>query len=75
MAEINISYTFDLNEDAEDIKTIMGARDCRCLIYEIDCLIRYKLKHGEDDWLETEAHEFLEGIRTKIWSSGILNDT
>ena len=73
MSKVKISYELDLYEDACLVKSLLNFRDYESTLEEIHGLVRNKLKHGDDDWLETGAYKFLEEIIEIIYDSGVTN--
>jgi hypothetical protein len=74
MAKIKITYEFDYHEEGEEASRILKNPDAFSILWDIDQEIRNKLKHGEEDWLQTGAYEYLENLRTIIREEGILNE-
>jgi len=75
MAKVTIKHEFDLYEEQSDINIVMQASKAHLVLFDIDQEIRGKLKHGEDEWLESEGVcNFLEKLREMIWESGVLNE-
>jgi len=73
MSKVKILYELDLYEDADLIKSLLNFRDYESTLEEIHGLVRNKLKHGDDAWLETDAYKFLEEIIEIIYDSGVTN--
>tara|TARA_R110002126_G_scaffold67210_2_gene170547 strand:+ start:277 stop:510 length:234 start_codon:yes stop_codon:yes gene_type:complete len=77
MSKVTVSYEFDAYEEREELRNLINYQDAASILLEIDQKIRRKLKYGDDKWLEVEEEigilDFLEELRTDIFSSGVLN--
>lgn len=75
MAKVTVQHEFDMYEEQSDINILMNASKAHLILWDVDQEIRNVLKHGEDDWLESEGvQNFLEKLREMIWESGVLNE-
>jgi len=74
MAKIKITHEFDYHEEGEEAKRLLKAPEAYSILWDLDNEIRGKLKHGEDDWLQTEAYEYLENLREIIREGGLFDD-
>lgn len=59
---VTITYTFDMYEDAEEIKNLVGYRDAYSKLFDIYNLVRTELKHGEEE-LSDNVDRLLEEIK------------
>ncbi len=74
MAKIKIIHEFDYYEEGKEAHQFVRIPTAVSILWDIDQEIRSKLKHGDDEWLKTEAYEYLERLREMIHESGVLND-
>lgn len=59
---ITITYTFDMYEDAEELKNLVGYRDAYSKLFDIYNLVRSELKHGDEE-LSDHIERLLEEIK------------
>ena len=64
---LTITYTFDLYEDAEDLKNLVGYRDAYSKLFDIYNLVRTELKHGDEE-LSDHVYRLLEEIKDLAYS-------
>jgi len=74
MAKIIVTHEFDYYEEGKEARDLVRHPSAVSVLWDVDQELRTKLKHGEDEWLETGASEYLERLREMIYESGALND-
>lgn len=59
---VEIKYTFDYWEDAEEIRMLLGYKDAFSNLFDIYNLCRSELKHGDEE-LSHHINRLLEEIK------------